>query len=75
VDGRAELLRHAAKRLDVNPDRVVPSSNKFKAQQFAAQQAQMAQMAQLQQPKASASGQELLDGAPVVDNFTPQPQP
>ena len=75
LEGRAELLRHAAKRLDVNPDRVVPSSNKFKAQQFAAQQAQTAQMAQLQQPKASASGQELLDGAPVVDNFTPQPQP
>jgi len=76
VDGMAALLREAAKTLDMNPDKVVPSPEKLKAQQMAAQA-----MAQLnpQQPQAQApqtgpspSGQNLANGAPQTDLFQPQ---
>ena len=78
LDGRAELLRHAVKRLDVNPDRVVPSASKIKQQQAMAQMQQMAlmqQQATMQgqgEQAPGGSGQELMDGTPTTDNFSPQ---
>lgn len=70
MEGRAELLRHAVRRLDLNTDKVVPSETKVKVVAAQAQQAMLMQQAQAM----SGSGQELMDGAPVVDNFTPQPK-
>lgn len=67
LDGRAELLRQAVKRLDINGDRVVPSATTVKLR---AAQAQMQQMAQ-QPPQAQGSGQNLMDGSPTVDAFQP----
>jgi hypothetical protein len=80
MDGRAELLRHAAKRLDLNVDKIVPSESvvKQRAAAAAAQQAQqqmMEQQAQGSPPQMAGSGQALMDGAPTTDSFTPQPQP
>lgn len=73
MDGRAELLRHAVKRLDINADRVVPSTSTVKAR---AAQAQLQQQAQqgLGQPPAG-NGQLLTDGAPVTDAFSPTGAP
>lgn len=67
LDGRAELLRHAVKRLDVNTDKVVPSISEVKRRAAAAQAAQL----QMQQMEQAGNGQELMDGAPVTDNFQP----
>lgn len=73
MDGRAELLRQAVKRLDINSEKVVPSATTVKMR---AAQAQMQQLATLQaqqgQPGQKGNGQELMDGAPVTDNFQPQ---
>lgn len=68
IEGRAELLREAAKALNMNPDKVVPSGSVLK------QRAAMAQIAAMQaQPQAlPGNGQELLNGAPVEDQFQPQ---
>lgn len=73
MDGRAELLRHAVKRLDINADRVVPSTSAVKARAAQAQAMAQAQaQAQGQQPGAPAgNGQQLMDGAPVTDTFSP----
>jgi len=72
AEGRAELLRHAAKRLDINVDRVVPSASVVKQRAMMAQmQAQQMQLAQAQQPQAG-NGQQLMDGSPVTDTFQPQ---
>lgn len=75
MEGRAELLRHAVRRLDVNTDKVVPSETAVKIKAFQAQQAQMAMQQQAmlqQQPKSSVGGgQQLMDGAPVTDSFQP----
>jgi hypothetical protein len=70
LDGRAELLRQAVKRLDINTDKVVPSASVIKER---AMMAQMQQMAMQQQPQQNptGNGQELTDGAPVTDNFQP----
>lgn len=76
MEGRAELLRQAVKRLDINTDKVVPSDTtvKMRAAQAQMQQMQMAmaqQQAQGQKPQ-QGNGQALMDGAPVTDNFQPQ---
>lgn len=73
MEGRAELLRHAVRRLDVNTDKVVPSETAVKLKAFQAQQAQvMQQQAALQQSSPEVGGgQELMDGAPTTDNFQP----
>lgn len=79
LEGRAELLRHATKRLDISGDKVVPSNSKVKmnaaiaqAQQLQMAQAQAAQTPQGGSPKKPAgNGQELMDGAPVRDDFQP----
>lgn len=81
MDGRAELLRSAVKRLDLpNPTKVVPSQTEVMRRAALAQmqQMQMAQHAQTQQGGArpnAGSGQELMDGAPTTDMFTPTARP
>ena len=75
LEGRAELLRHAAKRLDVNPDRVVPNPSKFKQQQMAAATQQLQNMQQMQPANPQTNEQTLMDGSPVTDNFSPSAQP
>jgi hypothetical protein len=93
LDGRGEVLREAAKSLDMNTDKVVPPMIVLKEKQAiaAAQQAaqQEAELMQQQnaaetgarpsaggapkgmpsQPKPPGSGQRLVNGAPVADNF------
>lgn len=79
-EGLAAVLREVVKNLDMNPDSIVPSSEILKARQMAIAAAQeQAAQAELAanggtQPDAgpSESGQELMDGAPVADNFSPQ---
>lgn len=75
MDGRAELLRSAVKRLDLpNPTKVVPSQTEVLRRAAIAQMQQMQlaqQQAQQQQPSRSGNGQELMDGAPVTDAFQP----
>ena len=75
LDGRAELLRQAVKRLDINSDKVVPSATTVKQRAAQAQMQQM-QMAMAQQQaqgqKPNGNGQALMDGGPVTDNFQPQ---
>lgn len=70
IEGRAELLRESAKALNINPDKVVPSASVLK------QRALMAQVAAAQaQPQGMpGNGQELMNGAPVEDQFQPTPQ-
>lgn len=70
LDGRAELLRHAVKRLDINSERVVPTSTKIKAMQAQQQAQQQAAQAQQAPQQQVGSGQELMDASPVVDNFS-----
>lgn len=77
LDGRAELLRHAAKRLDVNTGKVVPSESAVKVKAAQAQQQMMLQQQQealSQQPQQQGNGQSLMDNSPVVDNFSPSRQ-
>lgn len=80
ADGMAALLRETAKTLDMNPDDLVPTPEKLKAQQMA-QQAMMAmQGAQGTQPMPgnapqtgpSPAGQMLMNGAPQTDLYQPQ---
>lgn len=68
LEGRAEILRETAKSLNLNPDKVIPSLSVIK------QRAAMAQMAatQQQQAQAQGNGQELQNGAPVEDQFSPR---
>lgn len=80
IDGRATLLRETAKQLDVNPDDVVPPREKFRVAQQITQMMQAGQlpMQQAQAPAGQAgpspSGQQLANGAPVTDNFSPMQQ-
>lgn len=77
AEGLASLLRAISGTLDLDSEDIVPSTSEIRARQQAIQMAQMQQMqAQAQQggpqpqpiegPTASA---ELMNGAPVVDNF------
>jgi hypothetical protein len=76
LDGRATLLRETVKQLDVHPDDVVPPPQRLRVQQ------QLQQMMQMGMPQgapalpnpgqqAAPGGQQLMDGAPVTDNFEP----
>lgn len=71
IEGRAAVLREIAKGLDMEVDRIVPPIDVMQAK-MAAQQ--MAQQAAMQPPQTgpSPSGQELQDGSPVTDTFSPQ---
>lgn len=79
MEGMATLLREAAKTLDMpNVDKIVPNIDKLKLmtmlqQNLAAVQAQSAPGGAGKQPEPNNSGQDLVNGAPVVDNFSPQP--
>jgi hypothetical protein len=79
LEGRAELLREAAKALDMNPDKIVPPVAVLKErammQALMAQGAPQAQPGQQQpkDPRSNSAGgkQQLEDGSPVTDNFEP----
>lgn len=78
--GRAEVLRSTAKTLDMNPDKIVPSPSVVKANAAIAAQQQAAQ-GQLGAPQGkpgqgapagpSGGGEQLANGAPTTDNFSP----
>jgi hypothetical protein len=74
LDGRAELLRQAVKRLDINTDKVVPPASVLRERAAMAQMQQMA-AAQQQQAQPQGNGQTLMEGSPVTDLFSPTPQP
>jgi hypothetical protein len=75
--GRGAILREVAKTLDMNVDDIVPSPEMLAQMEVMAQQAQ--QMAQQEQAlaqqqgnqQAKPGGEELMDGAPTTDNFSP----
>jgi hypothetical protein len=75
LEGRAEILRESAKGLNLNPDKVIPSLSVLRQRAMMAQMAmaQQQQAAQGQQPAngPAGNGQELQNGAPVTDNFSP----
>jgi len=71
LEGRAEILREAAKGLNLNPDKIVPPVSVLKQRAAAAQIAAMQQQQQQQQAVPS-NDQTLQDGAPVADYFSPK---
>jgi hypothetical protein len=82
LEGRSELLRHVAKQLDLNSDKIVPSASSIKNKQLIEQQMQMQAQQQMQQgmnqqqpekpaTKPNPSGQALMSEAPVTDTFSP----
>ncbi len=64
VDGRAYVLRETARSLNMDTDRVVPSTSVLDARAAIAAQAQMQQ-----QPEPGK--EQLMNGAPVSDHFSP----
>lgn len=84
MEGIAELLRQAAKTLDLNTDDIVPPVAVLKqrwAQQAAEQQAQLIAQNQGQAeaggtpPAPQGPGAQLQNGAPVVNRFGPLQNP
>lgn len=78
LEGRAALLREAAKSLDINPDLVVPplSELRIRAKMAQMQQAQLQGPQGPQGPQGGAPDQsQLANGAPVTQNFDPTPKP
>ncbi len=70
-EGMASLLRASTRTLELDSESIVPSTSELRARKAAVAAAQQAQKAlsgprPIQGPTASA---ELLNGAPVVDNF------
>lgn len=78
VEGLAELLRPMVRRLDINPDKVVPSAPVLRQRMAEQLQLQMAGgipgAAQdgAQQPQPSK--ETLQDGSPTTDQFSPRRQ-
>ena len=75
IEGTAHLLREQVKTLELNGDKVVPPPEVVRARAMFAQAQQM-QMLEQQQARQGrrqkiGSGQELENGQPVVDNFSP----
>jgi hypothetical protein len=78
LEGRAELHRRVLPRLDLpNPDKVVPPAAVLR--QRMAEQAMAMMVAQQQQgmqpggtPKKPGGGEQLQDGTPTTDNFSPK---
>lgn len=82
LEGMAALLREVAKTLDMDTDKLVPSDEAIRAMQFqqnqqnmiaqglAMQQGQPGQAPQAPGP-VSNPNQNLQNGAPVTDNFSP----
>lgn len=83
MEGIAELLRQAAKTLDMNVDAIVPPKEVIQQRQIEQQQQMMQMQMQAAQqngqaqaggtPPGPPGGAELMDGAPVVNRFTPTP--
>lgn len=81
MEGIAELLRQAAKTLDMNPDDIVPSKETMKLKEMEAQRVQAAvaqdqaqSMGQSQAggtPPNLGQGSTLMDGSPVQNKFLP----
>ncbi len=81
VEGIAELLRQAAKTLDLNPDNIVPPVEIIKARMQQAQNMAAQQQMMLEQQNGQAQaggtppnarpGATLQNGAPVANNFAP----
>lgn len=76
MEGTAQLLREQVKTLDMNGDKIVPPPEvvKAKAAIMNAQQAVMQQqqmMQPTQQQKKPGGGEQLMNGQPVTDNFSP----
>lgn len=76
VQGRAAVLREVAKNLDMDTDKVVPPLSQIKAKAVAAQVAQAAQQGggnpmATGSPPAPGGGEQLMNGAPTTDNFSP----
>ncbi len=79
LEGRAAVLREVAKGLDMDTDNIVPPKEVFAMKVKKQQQEQIEQQAAMagaeEQAKAQAGGgQELMDGSPVTDNFSPPQQ-
>jgi hypothetical protein len=75
LEGRGELLRSAVRRLDINPDKVVPPSSVLKMRALAMQMQQQAQAQQAQQQEPGpegGQGERLMNEAPTTDHFEPQ---
>jgi hypothetical protein len=74
LEGRAAVLREQVGTLDMDPDRVVPPPSVIKQRAMMAQLQAMQQMQAAEQggdkPK-TGGGQQLMNGAPVTDNFQP----
>ncbi len=78
AEGRSYVLHEQAKSLDLDPDKVVPTPEMQRrkaaiAAVIAATQAGAGTSSAAQPPTPATSGQALTNGAPVTDNFTPQP--
>lgn len=73
LDGRAALLREAAKTLDMNTEDIIPAASTVKLRAAQAQmQAQMQQDAVPPQQGEPPQKRQLMNGAPATDNFQPQ---
>jgi len=74
IEGVSELLRGAAKTLDHNPDRVVPPLAVIKQRMAEQQQQMLAMQAPQPQQPGKPSEENLQDGSPVTDNYSPKGQ-
>ena len=77
LDGRAALLREAAKTLDMNTEDIIPAASTVKLRAAQAQMQAQMQAAQGVPPEQAQQGQppqkrQLMNGAPATDNFQPQ---
>lgn len=73
LPGRASILRETAKALDMPVDDIVPDPEVMKQQQEMQQMAAAAQAAGAGGMRAPQGGEQLMNGAPVADNFSPSP--
>lgn len=69
AEGRAYVLRETARSLDMDTDKVVPSLSVMRAKEAMTLMAQQG----MQPQQVAGSGQGLMNGAPVNDQYTPQP--
>ena len=75
IEGVSEVLRGSAKTLNHNPNKVVPPLAVIK-QRMAEQQMQAMQQAAMQAQQApEGSKEQLQDGTPTTDHYSPKPQP
>lgn len=79
VEGRAAILRETAKGLDMNTDDIVPPLPVLRqklavAAALQAQNQAPSEGGEQDGPAPSASGQQLTNGAPVTDTFSPPAQ-